>query len=59
MAADILLYRGTHVPVGEDQEQHLELTKDIVERFNRLSMNEYQLEVPEKIRTEHERVMSL
>ena len=37
----------------------MELTKDIVERFNRLSMNEYQLEVPEKIRTEHERVMSL
>lgn len=35
MAADILLYRTTHVPVGEDQKQHLELTRDLAERFNR------------------------
>jgi len=34
MAADILLYRGTHVPVGEDQKQHLELTRDIAMKFN-------------------------
>ncbi|GAB7388366.1 tryptophan--tRNA ligase [Bacillaceae bacterium] len=34
MAADILLYRTTHVPVGEDQKQHLELTRDLAERFN-------------------------
>jgi len=34
MAADILLYRGTHVPVGEDQKQHLELTRDIAAKFN-------------------------
>ncbi|HET9072797.1 MAG TPA: tryptophan--tRNA ligase [Acidimicrobiales bacterium] len=34
MAADILLYRATHVPVGEDQRQHLELTRDLAERFN-------------------------
>ncbi|UOF92808.1 tryptophan--tRNA ligase [Fodinisporobacter ferrooxydans] len=34
MAADILLYQTTHVPVGEDQKQHLELTRDIAERFN-------------------------
>ncbi len=34
MAADILLYRGTHVPVGEDQKQHLELTRDIAQKFN-------------------------
>jgi tryptophanyl-tRNA synthetase len=34
MAADILAYRATHVPVGEDQKQHLELTRDVAARFN-------------------------
>ena len=34
MAADILLYKATHVPVGEDQKQHLELTRDIASSFN-------------------------
>ena len=34
-AADILAYKATHVPVGEDQKQHLELSRDIAERFNR------------------------
>ncbi len=34
MAADILLYKATHVPVGADQKQHLELTRDIAEKFN-------------------------
>jgi tryptophanyl-tRNA synthetase len=34
MAADILAYRATHVPVGEDQKQHLELSRDIVQKFN-------------------------
>ncbi len=34
MAADILVYHATHVPVGEDQKQHLELTRDIAVRFN-------------------------
>ncbi|MBB3287431.1 MULTISPECIES: tryptophan--tRNA ligase [Rhizobium] len=34
MAADILLYRATHVPVGDDQKQHLELTRDIAMKFN-------------------------
>jgi len=34
MAADILLYKATHVPVGEDQKQHLELTRDIAKKFN-------------------------
>jgi tryptophanyl-tRNA synthetase len=34
MAADILLYRATHVPVGEDQKQHLELTRDVAQKFN-------------------------
>ena len=35
MAADILIYRATHVPVGEDQKQHLELSRDIAGAFNR------------------------
>ena len=35
MAADILLYKATHVPVGNDQKQHLELTRDIAQKFNR------------------------
>jgi len=34
MAADILIYKATHVPVGEDQKQHLELTRDIAHKFN-------------------------
>ena len=34
MAADILIYRATHVPVGEDQKQHLELSRDIAQKFN-------------------------
>jgi tryptophanyl-tRNA synthetase len=35
MAADILVYRATHVPVGEDQKQHLELARDIAQKFNK------------------------
>ncbi|MEO1476010.1 MAG: tryptophan--tRNA ligase, partial [Pseudomonadota bacterium] len=35
MAADILAYKATHVPVGDDQKQHLELSRDIADRFNR------------------------
>jgi len=35
MAADILLYKATHVPVGNDQKQHLELTRDIAQKFNK------------------------
>jgi len=34
MAADILIYKATHVPVGEDQKQHLELCRDIAQKFN-------------------------
>jgi tryptophanyl-tRNA synthetase len=34
MAADILVYRATHVPVGEDQKQHLELSRDVAQKFN-------------------------
>ena len=33
-AADVLLYQATHVPVGEDQKQHLELARDIAQKFN-------------------------
>ncbi|WP_455647931.1 tryptophan--tRNA ligase [Lonepinella koalarum] len=40
MAADILLYQANQVPVGEDQRQHLEITRDIAQRFNALYPNE-------------------
>jgi tryptophanyl-tRNA synthetase len=41
MAADILLYKATHVPVGEDQKQHLELARDIAGAFNRQYGSEF------------------
>ncbi|MSO75132.1 MAG: tryptophan--tRNA ligase [Alphaproteobacteria bacterium] len=41
MAADILLYKATHVPVGEDQKQHLELARDIAGAFNRACGSDY------------------
>jgi tryptophanyl-tRNA synthetase len=41
MAADILAYRATHVPVGDDQKQHLELTRDIAQKFN----NDYRTQI--------------
>lgn len=41
MAADIMCYRANLVPVGEDQTQHLELAKDIAERFNRLFSSDF------------------
>lgn len=59
MAADILLYRATHVPVGEDQKQHLELARDIAGAFNRAYGCEY-FPLPEpQILGEATRVMSL
>jgi tryptophanyl-tRNA synthetase len=48
MAADILCYQANYVPVGEDQTQHLELAKDIAERFNRLFGVEY-FPMPDKL----------
>jgi tryptophanyl-tRNA synthetase len=58
MAADILLYRADAVPVGEDQKQHLELTRDLAERFNHRFGEEFP--VPEPIIAEHgARIMSL
>jgi tryptophanyl-tRNA synthetase len=44
MAADILLYKATHVPVGEDQKQHLELTRDVAIKFN----NDYAASIAEQ-----------
>ncbi len=62
MAADILLYQADKVPVGEDQKQHLELTRDIVNRFNHqfAKQDESVLKLPDPlIRKEGARVMSL
>ena len=59
MAADILIYKATHVPVGSDQKQHLELTRDIAQKFN----NDFEIDlfpIPEPlIFGEATRVMSL
>jgi tryptophanyl-tRNA synthetase len=58
MAADIILYRADAVPVGEDQKQHVELTRDLAERFNNAFGKTFV--VPEPIiRTEGARVMAL
>ena len=61
MAADILLYQADKVPVGEDQKQHLELTRDIAARFNhQFSKKKPVFKLPEPmIRKEGARVMSL
>ena len=58
MAADILLYRTTHVPIGEDQKQHLELTRDIAQRFNNIYKDIFPLPEPLILKTAA-RVMSL
>lgn len=60
MAADILLYDATHVPVGDDQKQHLELCRDIAQKFNNdFDQNNF-LQVPEPlIQKEFSRIMSL
>lgn len=57
-AADILLYDSTHVPVGEDQKQHLELTRYIVRRFNKMYKGEYLVE-PQTVFTPTKKVLSL
>jgi len=60
MAADILLYKATHVPVGEDQKQHLELTRDIAKKFNNdFKCSNYFPNVEPLIPKEISRVMSL
>ena len=59
MAADILIYLATHVPVGEDQKQHLELTRDIAQKFNSdFNTNLFPITEP-LIFGEAKRVMSL
>jgi tryptophanyl-tRNA synthetase len=62
MAADIIAYRATLVPVGEDQRQHIELAKDIAERYNKLFNDDIPL--PDKLHFKdnpyvYNRVMSL
>ena len=60
MAADILLYDATHVPVGDDQKQHLELCRDIAQKFNNDFEIDNFLQVPEPlIQKEFSRIMSL
>ena len=60
MAADILLYDSTHVPVGNDQKQHLELCRDIAQKFNNDFNVEEFFKVPEPlIQKEFSRIMSL
>ncbi|MEC9205602.1 MAG: tryptophan--tRNA ligase [Pseudomonadota bacterium] len=59
MAADILLYKATHVPVGDDQKQHLELARDIAQKFNTDYKKSY-FTVPESlINKAAPRIMSL
>jgi len=60
MAADILLYKATHVPVGADQKQHLELTRDIAQKFNKDFNCEDFFPLPEPLILKNiSRVMSL
>lgn len=59
MAADILIYKATHVPVGEDQKQHVELTRDIAQAFNNYVGSSF-FSLPEPIiKSETARIMSL
>ena len=60
MAADILLYKATHVPVGADQKQHLELSRDIAQKFNKDFNSENFFPIPEPlIQKNISRIMSL
>ena len=60
MAADILLYKATHVPVGDDQKQHLELSRDIAQKFNNDFKSRDFFPIPEPlIQKNFSRVMSL
>jgi len=58
MAADILLYKATHVPVGEDQKQHVEITRDLAARFNRVFGETFPIPEP-IIKKEAARIMGL
>ncbi|NCC22536.1 MAG: tryptophan--tRNA ligase [Alphaproteobacteria bacterium] len=59
MAADILIYKATHVPVGEDQKQHLELARDLASTFNTRYGAEHFIQPEPFIQGEGARVMSL
>ena len=59
MAADILAYKATHVPVGEDQKQHLELTRDVAQKFNNDFGEEFFPIVEPLIMESAARIMSL
>lgn len=56
--ADILLYHATHVPVGEDQQQHLELTRDLANSFNRYVKKRF-FPIPHALLSESKRILSL
>jgi tryptophanyl-tRNA synthetase len=58
MAADILLYDADEVPVGEDQKQHVELTRDIATRFNNLHGETFKVPLP-TVQVEGARIMNL
>ncbi|KAJ7063692.1 hypothetical protein C8F01DRAFT_1251215 [Mycena amicta] len=58
-AADILLYRATHVPVGEDQRQHLELSRDLADTFNRTFKGPQLFPLPTSLITPAKRILSL
>uniref|UniRef100_A0AC34GQ90 Tryptophan--tRNA ligase n=1 Tax=Panagrolaimus sp. ES5 TaxID=591445 RepID=A0AC34GQ90_9BILA len=57
-SADVLLYKGTHVPVGEDQSQHMNLLSDIAERFNFEYKTEY-FPIPQMVKSSAPRIRSL
>ncbi len=59
MAADILLYRATHVPVGDDQVQHIELTREIVNTFNHRYPGDVLVEPKAVLMPDGARIMSL
>lgn len=59
MAADILIYKATHVPVGDDQRQHLELAREIVGTFNHRYGEDYFPEPESVVLAEGARIMSL
>ncbi|KAG7098355.1 hypothetical protein E1B28_000314 [Marasmius oreades] len=59
-AADILVYRATHVPVGEDQSQHLELSRDLADQFNRTFKGPNRMfPLPTQFNTSSKRILSL
>lgn len=57
-AADILIYQSTHVPVGDDQSQHLELTRDLAEQFNSFYQTDY-FPLPKTILAPTKKILSL